>query len=407
MNTSDPLDLDAVHPDPTPTSTDLDLDLVRACVEDRLAPAPRDAFAVRLATDPALAELVNAYAVVHGFEADDVPPMRTRFEDLRLDAEGVPAPSPRALLWLVRGALAAAAAVLLVLGVGFLTSVGGERPPRAVLLAAIPADAAATSVPDLPAALESYGPAGKEGLRFLDGYAEARAAAMLVGRPLLLFAQVPSCPLCRELERDQFKDEALATAVEPFVLGRENMMKPSAELQARLDGVTDSGWPFFVVDGADGRPATLFGLDPSKPMPDGAALARLVASAYATVPSAGRGHPLPWDATRKAAADLRAADAAADDRACAEALARVAAVAPEGSGLFEAVRVRRAAQAARARAALDAARTASEREGVAAAGTLLSAAVARFEGTEFQGDFQRVAAHVSRYGSFPVLEVLK
>ena len=398
----------AIPETPMNTSDPLDLDLVRAYAEGQMPAPQRDAFAARLAAEPELAQLVAAFTLVAGLEGDSVPPMQTRFEDLRLDdVEAEAQPRVGALRW---GRMLGAAAAVLVLALGaflVLRRTGPTGPPPPVVLAAIPGDATAPTVPPLPAALVDYAPTGENGLRFLDGYASARAAAALVGRPLLVFAQVPTCPLCRELERDQFHEEALATAAEPFVLVRENMMKPSPEMEERLKGEENVGWPFFVVDGADGKPASVFSLDPTKPLPDAATIARLFTAAYTSLSPAGRGRPLPWASTQAALADLRAADAAASERARGEALDRVAALAPEGSPLEEAVRLRRRAQAARARAALDAAGEAAAKGGGDAARAVVAAAVAQFEGTPYHADLARVLDHVVRFGAFPVLEVRK
>ncbi len=376
-----------------------------------MAARDRDAFAARLSAEPELARLLEAFTLVAGIEADPVPPMQTRFEDLRLDAVGAEESPRLAVPRLVRVLGAAAAILAIALGAFFtLRRTEPTGPPPPVALAAIPADAMAPAVPvvpAIPAALAEYAPVGEKGLRFLDGYASARAAAALLGRPLVVFAQVPSCPICRELERDQFHQEVLASAAEPFVLGRENMMKPSPELEARLQGEENVGWPFFVVDGADGKPASVFSLDPTKPVPDAGTIARLFTAAYTSLTHAGKGRPLPWDAVRGAVAGLRAADDAGAERARSEALDRVAALAPEGSALEEAVRVRRASQAARARAALDGARDATARDGVGAGRRILAGALTQFDGTPFHADLVHVDEHLSRFGSFPILEVRK
>lgn len=400
----------AIPDAPMNMSDPLDLDLVRAYVEGRMAAPQRDAFDARLAAEPDLAELVAAFTVVSDVEGEPVPPMQTRFEDLRLDDVEAEAPLRLGRPRLLRTLAAVAAVVLLAVGAFLaLRKEGPTGPPPPVVLAAIPADATAPVPAPIPAAVADYAPTGEQGLRFLDGvgYGSARDFATLLGRPLLVFAQVPSCPMCRELERDQFHRSALATAAEPFVLVRENMMKPSPELEARLKDEGDLGWPFFVVDGADGKPASVFSLDPTKPLPDAATLATLFTAAYTSLSPAGRGLPMPWASTRAVVADLRAADAATTERERSAALDRAAAVAPEASPLEGAVRARRAAQAARARAALDAALATATKEGVEAGRALLVAAVAQFEGTPYHADLVRVRDHLTRFGAFPVLEIRK
>ena len=95
------------------------------------------------------------------------------------------------------------------------------------------------------------------------------------------------------------------------------------------------------------------------------------------------------------------------ERERSAALDRAAAVAPEASPLGGAVGARRAAQAARARAALDAALATATKEGVEAGRALLVAAVAQFEGTQYHADLVRVRDHLTRFGAFPVLEIRK
>jgi hypothetical protein len=185
----------AIPDAPMNMSDPLDLDLVRAYVEGRMAAPQRDAFDVRLAAEPDLAELVAAFTAVSDVEGEPVPPMQTRFEDLRLDDVEAEAPLRLGRPRLLRTLAAVAAVVLLAVGAFLaLRKEGPTGPPPPVVLAAIPADATAPVPAPIPAAVATGAPTGSRGWFSTARLGSARDFATLLGRPLLVFAQVPSVP---------------------------------------------------------------------------------------------------------------------------------------------------------------------------------------------------------------------
>jgi len=355
-----------------------DLELIRAYVDATMPAEERAAFEARLAGDPALAQLAEAYDLVVRATACRPPARRSTFADLPLRRR-----SP--VRW------AAAAALLLAVGLAFvLRDKAPDPPPPALRLASIPLrPVEAPDVPAWPAALASVRTADERGLAWLDDESAAKDLARISGRPLLVFVHHPQCPLCRAYERGPFRDADVAAAAESFVLLEVNVERMPAWIAREMP----SGWPVFLVDDPGGeRLSVMTGFHGAPEV------ARWLGRVSAGLREGKRFRFADWRTLRDAARKLQRAERAGP----AERLRLWQDVERDlpGEPLGEVARASRLQMEAAAQAALFAARAAESARSTA----ILDAAAHELEGTPYAADLARVAEHVRRYGSFPEIE---
>jgi hypothetical protein len=374
------------------------LESVRGWVEGTLPAAEREAFAAAMAADRSLVDLVATYAEVHAATVHPAPVCPVTAETLRLDD----APAPAPVLSLLRRAAPIAAAVLVVAGAAFALPALLPSDPvmpvdtSAVILRAI-RPAARETPPAPPAILSRYTPATDGRLAFLDDVAEARAAARVAGRPLLIFVSMEMCPICRDMQAHAFREEDVARAANGFVLATLS----ATDLDPKDPLLEADGWPIFVTEDAAGVRRRIHGfpVQMNGPMPTGTQVAEELKAAHAALPQADRA-ALSWDDVHALVRALRDADDDADPAARRRAWASVAAKDPKGA-LGARARALLGEDSKDARAALDAARAVARRGDVDAAVSSLDAAARRLEGTPYAADLRAVRDRVKRDGAFP------
>ena len=355
-----------------------DLELIRAYVDATMPAGERAAFEARLAGDPALAQLADAYDLAVRATACRPPARRTTFADLPLRRR-----SP--MRW------AAAAVLLIAVGLAFaLREEAPDPPPPALRLAAIPLRTVeAPDVPAWPAALASARTADESGLAWLDDERAAKDLARISGRPLLVFVHHPQCPLCLAYERGPFRDADVAAAAESFVLLEVNVERMPAWIARDMP----PGWPAILVSDPGGeRLSAMTGFHAAPEV------ARWLGRVSTGLREGKRYRFADWRTLRDAARKLQRAERAGP----AERLRLWQDVERDlpGETLGEVARASRLRMEAEAQSALFAARDAER----ARATAILAAAAHEVEGTPYAADLARVAEHLRRYGSFPVIE---
>jgi hypothetical protein len=342
------------------------LERIRAYVDGTLPQAERAAFEADLARDRELAEMTEAYGYVVRATADDAPVPATAFEDLPL--------TPRRT-WR-RPVLAAAAVLLIAAGAAIFWPRDKTEPaPGYVRLASIPLREVDVppQPPALPEGLADHRTAGDDGLIWIRDLERGQAIARAAGRPVLLFIDHPTCPICAKFEAGPFRDENVEQAAAAFVLVRASWNTAPKQFVEN----PNLGWPIFVLLDHEGK--RIDGFKSYKSAPE---LARWLTSAR----EAATGFRYPeWDEVRRLAR-LLASDTY-------EALDEVAHADPDGE-LGDVARWRLANLAADARAALLAARAAPK---------LLDEAIGKFQGTPYAADLEAVRSYVAKHGKFPEL----
>jgi hypothetical protein len=365
-----------------------DLDLARAFAEGRVPESQRQQVASRLRADPEFAALVALYGAVRADTEEAVPPRVARPAPDFADAPA----APRLLRPL---ALAAAAAVLLALGVlAFRDGAKPAKPPQPVFLRSIPLDPVPVAEAAMPPAadlreLARYSPNDGAGVRLVDGVDRGLALSRASTKPLLVFLYSPQCPVCLEISKGALLDDAVGAAAEPFVVARQDVASAPKHL---LEGLRF--FPAFAVYGPEGERESLFAATTK--------VAELVQQmgAEARAQEVAHGPSLPWDAVHGLARDLAAAE---DEAAPARRLAiweRVAKEDPEGA-LGAAARARALTMKSDARGALLAAKNAPDPQ---AAKAVLDDALARLAGTPYEADLRAVRVRLDETGTFPPLE---
>jgi hypothetical protein len=375
----------------------LDLDRIRDAAEGRLSPEQLAVLVARRGAEPELDAMARDFEAVASLgDVEAVPECAVSFDRLALDD----APSARPTLARWAPFLAAAAAVLVVLG-GVLVDRRDVAEAGPVVLQAIVLDEVVAPTP-LPAAALDYAPTGSDGLRFVERLSDGRTLAAATGRPLVVFVYHPSCPLCRALERTTFRDAAIAPIAQHFVLARANVEKEGATL---LKGVS-VGWPVFLVFHPGGPRFDAFAGSDGTAIKDGAALAAALAPDAKPAGVARDGPAASWDAVHtvaRALADAEAAPSPAERWRHLEA----AAAAARATVLEARVRAATAAAFDEARIAITRARTLAEGGHADEALKTLDEAASRLRGTPHEEDLRRVRARLVQDGRFPALETAR
>lgn len=353
------------------------LERIRAYVDGTLPEAERSAFEAELRRDRELAEMTEAYGYVVRATADEAPVPATAFEDLPL--------APRRT-WR-RPVLAAAAVLLVALGTAIFWPRSDAPPPAGVRLAAIPLRAVDVPPPPpaVPEGLADHRTAGDDGLIWTRDLERGQAIARAAGRPVLLFIDHPTCPICAKFEAGPFRDENVERAAAAFVLVRASWNTAPQQFVEN----PNLGWPIFVLLDHEGK--RIDGFKNYKSAPE---LARWLRAARDA--AAGFAYPA-WDKVRPVARLLEQAGAADPGRAYA--LLTEAAADDPGGPLRDVARWRLAKMAADAHTALFAARAAP----LAKAPKLLDDAIGKFRGTPYAADLERVRSYVTKYERFPEL----
>jgi hypothetical protein len=366
-----------------------DLDLARARAEGTLEGPARLEVERRLRDDPAFARLVALYADVLEATPEVLPPRPARPSPSFADAR------PRLLSRPL--ALAAAAVVLAALGALSLRLAlrpATEGGGTAVVLRAIPLEPVADATPpDAPLpALSRYAPAGAVGVRFVDGYEQGLALARASGKPLLLFLYAPECPLCVEVASGPLLDDRVGSAVEPFVVARQDVSEAPKSLVEGLRHL-----PSFAVYTPAGARESLFAgaLSVSELSTRLEVEAAMQVDVHGASPS--------WQTVRALAGDLAAAEEERDPARRRATWERTAAADPTGPlGGYARARLRGEKEAARQ--ALLAAKEAASSSGAAAALARLDEAIRHAAGSPYEADLRAVRERVEETGTFPALE---
>jgi hypothetical protein len=369
-------------------------DRIRAFARGDLGPAEAARLEADFAADPGLRAAAEEYREVHrltGPAAETGPTSALAFEDVI--ADGTASGSRRRVL----GWAAAAAALLAATWVVAGDLLNGPSTSEPLRLAAIRLEsplAPAAEAPAIPATLADYRPVADGRIRWLGSEDEVRAIARATGRPILLYATFPGCPMCRDIEAGPLRDAKVLGLVASFVPYRLNVAERGNAVAREY---FEKGWPYLEVEAPDGFP-----LHPFPGPQDAAAFAANLEEGLAT-PRA-KEPSISWEeANARAARLVRANEAEAAGR-LAEALEAHAALAalPGGGAFAKAGEAGRARLEGEARTALLAARerARSDRAGAEAD---LAAAVRRFEGTPYGGDLGLVLARLRSSGRFPDL----
>lgn len=232
-----------------------------------------------------------------------------------------------------------AAAVLLagaIAGAALVARRLPESEPPSVVPVAAPADPTQEDDPAaVAAALRVAGAIAEtpdETPLWFSDLAVARDAARATGRPLLLFVQHPTCPICEELEAGPLRDDGVRSRLGSFVAVRVGAF------DAIDDPILDRDWPClwaFTPDGTE-----IAGL----PAPCTAAEIRdLLDRARARSPATRDGPS--WKRLREIASRLARADAAHEEGLAdvERDLLREVATMPDGGAFAAAARRRLAA----------------------------------------------------------------
>jgi hypothetical protein len=384
----------------------LDLDRIRDAAAGRLSPEQQAVLVARRGAEPDLDAMARDFEAVAAMgDADDagaVPACTVSFDRLALDDATAAPARPAFVRW--APFLAAAAAVLVVFGAVLVTRRDvAEAGP--VILQAIVLDEVAAPAP-LPAAALDYAPTNEKGLRFVEGVADGKALAAASGRPLVVFVYHPQCPFCVGLERTTFRDVTVAPTATQFVLARANVANPKDHVDSLMKGVSDVGWPVFLVFHPDGTRFDAFAGSDGATIKDAAALVAALARDVTPAASPLSDSAASWDAVHRVARALADADATAVP---AERWSRLtdAAAAAQGTPLEARVAATKAATFNEARQAIATARALAEGGNAVEASKTLDEAASRLRGTPHEEDLRRVRARLVADGRFPTLETAR
>ncbi len=285
----------------------LDIDWVRDYAERRLSPPERVVFEARLRAEPELAELVDQFAEVSTWPAENVEASAVRFEDLALDDRTPVLLGPRRLP--VRSLAIAAGIVLAVTGGLFVLTRRGattSSPAGPVALTAIhrgQGDGMTAATHAVTPLAETYLPVVDRELRFVEGFRDALDVARVAGRPAFVFVHLEGCPACAEMESSTFRDERLLAIAPQFVFAKvsANVVGSSLEIPSELGLGAVKAWPMFAIFDSVGARVDAFGgmLSAEKLV---ARLTRALGAKAAEVPDWARVH----DAARTARLELEA-----------------------------------------------------------------------------------------------------
>jgi hypothetical protein len=239
-----------------------------------------------------------------------------------------------------------------------------------------------------PAELASHRVTGDDGHVWMDDYAAALDVARWSGRPLFLFVDHPSCPICTAYHADHFRDGDVAKAADGFVLASFNAMRVPPDV-ARL---LPRAWPIRVVVDAGGKRV--------------GELTRVVdatgLAAWLRGESERReGAPLDWETVRTLAGKLIEAERETDPARRLALWDEVAAADPVGP-FGRAAKDHRAALAYDAQQALFEAQAAATAEAACAA---LARGLEATRGTPRGADLAAVLQTMETKGAFPRLEI--
>lgn len=223
-------------------------DRLRDYVSGRMERAAAAEFARELAADPARAAQEREFRAV--WSATEmlgtlVPVSRTTWEDVLARDARRRSRTRR---------VAAAAALLLALGAAAYWISVRPGAPASVIVEAIPLErpSRAPEHEAVPSVLAHYAPTPADpaqGVQWLSDLAEARAVALAVHRPVLVFGYYPTCPWCIALRRDQFREaDFVAAAVECVPVAVDLMTLEESEVVAWLE----RGYPLIELQTAQG-----------------------------------------------------------------------------------------------------------------------------------------------------------
>jgi hypothetical protein len=369
------------------------LEQVRAYVEGTMADAERIAFEVRLSADPDLARMAESYDLVVRATDDEVPARTLTFDDIELPVMRAPMRNVR---W------AAAAAVLIAIGgvSGWMMTRDEVAPvpspdvialaPPELQLNAIPLSAVdAPDVPEWPRTLIDYRTTDDNGLAWLTDPDEAEELAAASDRPLLVFVHLPDCPYCKQYARVQFRDDAVMTPAEDYVL----LKVTAGRLPAWISRSMPEGWPIIAVFNSDGkRLEVVTGLQETN------ALSKWMRGASDKLRKSNDFDFPAWDVLQEDARTLEAAEESDDPAFRLQSWRKVEGDIKRGT-LAQVARNSRIRMESMARNAIDQALAATPAE----ADSILTAAEKTLAGTDYAQDLARVREHIAKYGTPPVL----
>jgi len=382
------------------------IDEMHAMAEGSLPPEDEARLRSQCEADPDLKQLLEQVLEVHLLTevADAEPPAcLLTFEDL----SGAFV-TPRTWRTVLRPVARAAAAVLvLAVGVYFLADVLTGRPVRPIggeagrtlVLSAIPLDRAeepgagvATDVvSEVSAVLADYRPVKDEEILWIDSFETAAAMARFSSRPVLLFLHHPTCPACRQMRDNTFTHEEVLSRIDRFIPAMISVL----DLDPSLRPLLKEGWPWFGVVDAQAKTILSF---PGLHGP-GEFSAQLTEAETLTPRVV-----FEWDDIHRLAGRARDAQEAEQENRYGTAFREwnLLAADPDG-GPFSRIGEAGARRIGiRARDALLGARELARTEnGATAAVDVLLNAAERFSGTPYASDLSLVRDRLIRDGRFP------
>lgn len=380
-----------------------DLDRVRELLEGTLPPDEREALLARVAADPELAELVQAYRdvdVALGPISTDGSACRVTFDDLERRMPASAGGSRLRDSWGRRGPWAVAAVLLLALGWVGMRAMRTAGDDATVHLEAIAAPTVAPS-PDRGAEaalacaeeLADHVPLRDGEVGWIPSLAQGRAVARVTGRPVLLYIHHPICPICEELEAGPLRDPDVRERIARFAA-----VKVRASFED-MDPDLDRDWPYFAVLSPEG-----IVLD-ERTVP--ASTAEFTAFLDDQIARRVPASVAPWDHVRELAWRLREAMRLdrGRDLARSEPLLGALASDPDAGPFASAARELLARRARDAYERLrDAAVAYAALADPQAAVLRLDAAIAEMSGTPYARDLAAVRDALVRTGRFPRLD---